>query len=109
MLVLMATSACTVKRAAIAAGKRDPATAATVYSGLACTAPAMADVSRLGAYQQEGLIQSVSLAMETVIRGIYDIRPNDIAQIDGVAYLVVAVAPWPSEAATHVTLERVLQ
>lgn len=109
MLALLATSTCTVKRTTISGGERDPSTAATVYSGLACTPPAMADVSRLGAYQQEGLIQSVAMAMETFVNGSYDIRPNDIAQVDGVTYLVVAVAAWPSAAATHVTLERVLQ
>ena len=69
----------------------------------------MADVSNLGAYVQDGTIQSVSQVMETVIAGVQDIRPNDLAVIAGVTYLVIAVAPWPTIPGTHVTMERVLQ
>lgn len=109
MLSLLTTSTCTIKRAAITSGARNPATAPTVLSGLACTAPSMADVSNLGAYVQDGTIQSVSQVMETVITGAQDIRPNDLAVIAGVTYLVIAVAPWPTIPGTHVTMERVLQ
>lgn len=109
MLELLLTATCTIKRAAIAAGKRDPATAVTVLSGLACTQPTAADVGRLGAYLQEGAIQSVNLVMETFVDGANDIRPNDWAVIAGVNYLIIAVAAWPTIQATHCTLERILQ
>lgn len=109
MLTLLATSTCTIKRAALADGERDPVGAATVLSGLACTPPSAADVARLGKYLQDGLIQSVSMVLETMVVGVHDIQVNDIAVVDGVSHLVVAVAKWPTMPATHVTMERVLQ
>ncbi len=109
MLALLATATCTVKRAALASGKRDPALAATVLSGLACTPPTAADVGELGAYVQAGAIQSVSQVMETVIMGANDIRPNDWAVIAGVNYLIIAAAAWPTIPAVHCTMERILQ
>lgn len=109
MLTLLATATASVKRAAIASGARNPAAAPTVLSGLACTAPTMADVSNLGAYVQDGTIQTVSQVMETVIVGAQDIRPNDLLVCAGVTYLVIAVGPWPTIPGTHVTMERILQ
>lgn len=109
MLALLATATCTVKRTAIASGKRDPATAATVLSGLACTPPTAADVSELGAYVQEGAIQSLNLVMETVVVGVQDIRPNDWVTIGGAQYVVIAAGNWQQAAATHCTMERILQ
>ncbi len=109
MLTLLAGSSCAVKRTAIASGKRDPATAATVLSGLACTPPTPADVSELGAYLQEGAIQSLNLVMETIVVGVHDIRPNDWVTIDTVLYLVIAAGQWRQTNATHCTLERILQ
>ena len=109
MLALLATATCTVKRTAIASGKRDPATAATVLSGLACTPPTAADVSELGAYVQEGAIQSVNQVAETVVVGAQDIRPNDWLTSGGVTYLVIAAGAWQQVGATHCTMERILQ
>lgn len=109
MLRNLATSTCAIRRVSLADGKRDPANAATTIQGLACTPPSAADVARLGALQQNGLIQSVSQVFDAVIIGTHDLRVNDIAVIDGVTHLVVAVAPWPTIGATHVTLERILQ
>jgi len=109
MIRSMATSTCTVRRATLANGERDPATATIVASALGCTPPSSADVRSLGALQQNGLIQSVSMIFETVIVSMPDIRVNDIAEVDGVAHLVVAVAQWPTMGATHVTLEQILQ
>lgn len=109
MLALLATSICAVRRATLASGERDPETAPTVLSGLRCTPPAAADVSNLGAYVQEGSIQSVSLVMETVVLGVHDIQINDVMVVDGVAHLVVAAAAWTTIGAMHVTIERVLQ
>ncbi len=109
MLTLLATATCTVKRTAIASGKRDPATATTVLSGLACTPPTAADVSELGAYVQEGAIQSVNQVMETVVVGVHDIRPNDWVIIGGVPCVVIAAGQWQQAGATHCTMERILQ
>ena len=109
MLSMLTTATASIKRAAIASGARNPVTAPTVLSNLACTAPTMADVRNLGSYVQDGTIQSVSLIMETVISGSQDIRPNDLLVCAGVTYLVIAVAPWPTIPGTHVTMERVLQ
>ena len=109
MLALLATATCAAKRTAIASGKRDPATATTVLSGLACTPPTAADVRELGVYVQEGTIQSLSLVMETVVVGVRDIRPNDWVTIDSVLYLVIAAGQWRQTDATHVTMERILQ
>lgn len=109
MLRDIATATIAIRRAALATGKRDPATATTVLSGLMCTPLSAADVNRLGALIQNGLIQSVSQIFETVIIGVHDVQVNDLAVVGDATYLVVAVAAWPTIAATHVTLERVLQ
>lgn len=109
MLRHLATSTCTILRAALANGERDPATATPVLSGLDCTPVSAADVSNLGALRQEGLIQSVSQVFETVVITTAEIRVSDLATVDDVAYIVVAAAAWPTMGATHVTLERVLQ
>jgi len=109
MLRTLATSTMTVKRAALADGERDPSGATTIASGLACTPPSSADVNRMGVLQQNGLIQSVSLVFETMVIGLPDVQVNDVAVVDGVSHLVVAVAHWPTMPATHVTMERVLQ
>lgn len=109
MLRDIATATITIRRAALTTGKRDPATATQTLAGVACTPFSAADTGRLGALQQNGLIQSISEVYETVIIGLYDIRVNDVATHEGVDYLVVATASWPTVAAMHVTMERVLQ
>ena len=109
MLRHMATSTCTIRRAALANGERDPSAAAVVLAGLDCTPPSAADVRSLGALQQNGLIQSVSQVAETVVITVAEIRVGDLATVDDVPYIVVAAAPWPTMGATHLTLERVLQ
>lgn len=109
MLRHMATSTCTIRRAALANGERDPSAATVIATGLGCTPPSSADVRSLGALQQNGLIQSISQVFETVIVSLADVQVNDIAVIDDVTHLVVAVAAWPTMGALHVTLERVLQ
>lgn len=109
MLRKLATEECSIRRASVANGERDPADAAQILADLACTPFSAADTGRLGALQQNGLIQSISEVYETVIIGLYDIRVNDVAMHEGVDYLVVATASWPTVAAMHVTMERVLQ
>jgi len=109
MLKAMASMTCSIKRPMLANGQRNPASATTVLSALKTTPPGMADVCNLGAMQQNGLIQSVSQVYETTLIGLHDIRPNDLAVIDNITYLVVAVAPWPTIGAMFLTMERVLQ
>lgn len=107
MLKLLATSTCTIKRAAFSSGERDPAAATTVLTGLACTP---VSVSAAGQMTLDDMTQSVEVAMETTILGTgHDIRQNDIAIVDNVTYLVTAVALWPTCSALHCTLERVRQ
>lgn len=109
MLRHMATESCEIRRTTLANGERDPSAATVIATGLGCTPLSSADVRSLGALQQNGLIQSVSQVFETVLVSLADVQVNDIAVIDDVTYLVVAVAVWPTMSAQHLTLERVLQ
>lgn len=106
MLTLLATTTCTIKRASFSAGGRDPATAATVLTGLACTPVSAVDA---GKRNLDEITEGVASAMETFILGAHDIRQNDIVVIGGVSYLATAVALWPTAAAMHCTLELVRQ
>lgn len=101
----------TILRAKVTAGKRQPPV--THLVGLKCTRLFPADVGRMGALVEQGLLQSLSNVYETFLQGGYDIKAGDVLSVNGGQYTVAAVAPWSKpnsdEYFMHLTVEKILQ
>lgn len=107
-LNLLATETASIKRAAIAGGKRGQPT--TVLEGLRCTPLYPADAGAANNLLQRLKLETPYRILETFVLGQPDIQGGDTLVLEGDdEYTVRAVAPWTlpgiSRQFTHLMVE----
>lgn len=106
----MATKTATVKRAAIAGGKRGEPV--TLLDGVACTPLYPADPKDAAELLQRLKISTPYRLLETYLPGSHEINAGDTLIVDGASYQIRAVAGWQPERPcsrtfVHLTVEEI--